>query len=75
MTLMTFSEEALISLLCECYKEQGMYEYATIAYSGYVEDNNDALMAMMEGKLKLVNIRAYTTKEKRNTHLIDFATV
>ncbi|MBR6257210.1 MAG: tetratricopeptide repeat protein [Lachnospiraceae bacterium] len=32
----------LISLLCECYKMQGQYDYATIAYSGYVEDYNDA---------------------------------
>ncbi|MBQ9867583.1 MAG: tetratricopeptide repeat protein [Lachnospiraceae bacterium] len=38
------ADAQLISLLCECYKEQGMYEYATIAYSGYVEDNNDALI-------------------------------
>jgi len=32
----------LISLLCECYTQMGQYDYATIAYSGYVEDNNDA---------------------------------
>ncbi len=32
----------LISLLCECYKHMGQYEYAAIAYSGYVEDHNDA---------------------------------
>lgn len=40
-----------------------------------IRDNDEALKAMMDGKLKLVNIRAYTTKEKRNTHLLDFATV
>ncbi len=36
------SSAELISLLGECYKELGQYDYAAIAYKGYAEENNDA---------------------------------
>ena len=32
----------LISLLGECYKRQGKYEYASLVYSGYVDEHQDA---------------------------------
>lgn len=40
-----------------------------------IRDNQEALNDMLAGKLKLVNIRPYTTKAKRNTYLFDFASV
>ncbi|MBR1471780.1 MAG: tetratricopeptide repeat protein [Lachnospiraceae bacterium] len=32
----------LITLLGECYKKQGQYEYAAVVYSGYAEEHQDA---------------------------------
>ncbi len=35
-------DERLITFLCECYKKNGQADYAIIAYTGYVDDHNDA---------------------------------